>query len=132
MSIGILIHGLANEHKTIIRHKEQATKKLIKAKYALAFNKTCINENTLPKYSNVRLHDPAARDEAFTKDYRKKLVEYQLHTKEETCKTLQKRLDKLNVQFYDMQIDKNLAKEIETQLNVIAENTEQATKVRTT
>ena len=43
MSFGDLIHQLENEHKTVIRHIEQTTKKLIKAKYALAFNKTCKN-----------------------------------------------------------------------------------------
>ena len=56
MSFGDLIHQLGNEPKTIIRHIEQTTKKLIKAKYALAFNKTCINENILPKYSNIYIY----------------------------------------------------------------------------
>lgn len=56
MSFGNLIYQLTNECKTIIRHIEQTTKKLIKAKYALAFNKTCINENILPKYSNLNIY----------------------------------------------------------------------------
>ena len=57
MSFGDLIHQLGNEHKTVIRHIEQTTKKLIKAKYALAFNKTCINENIV-NHCHYLQHSP--------------------------------------------------------------------------
>ena len=59
--IGNLLYDLPNDTKRLIRKYESTEKKLIKANFALIYNTTCINEDILPKYTNVKLHDPGAR-----------------------------------------------------------------------
>ena len=49
MNFGDIIFGLPQEQKLIIRRIEQTRKKLTKTKYSLAFNKTCLKENILPR-----------------------------------------------------------------------------------
>ena len=53
MTIGDLIHDLPKPNKDLIRSIEQTRKKLVKCAYALAYNKTCINEDILPKWTNI-------------------------------------------------------------------------------
>ena len=57
---------------------EKFQKKLINSKYGLIFNETCINEGLLPNYTNIKIHDPAARDQYFTKQYRRQLIDFQV------------------------------------------------------
>ena len=71
MNIGELIYDLQPDVKNLIRKIEKLEKKLIHAKLDLVFNTVCLNENILPIYTNIRTHDPAARNEAFTLEYRK-------------------------------------------------------------
>ena len=61
-----------------IRKLEGFNKKLISQEYGILFNKTCLNEGLLPKYTNFRLHDPAAQNEPFTINCRKQLLKLQL------------------------------------------------------
>ena len=69
-----------NIRKTI-RLIESTDKKLINAELALLFNETCKNENILPRYTDINPHDPAARQERFTVEYRFKLIERQISLK---------------------------------------------------
>ena len=80
MNFGDIIFELPQEQKVLIRRIEQTRKKLTKTKYSLAFNKTCLKEDILPRYTDIKTHDPAARDQHFTKDYRRKLIEFQVST----------------------------------------------------
>ena len=47
-----------NDRETInkIRTYEKLNKKLINAEHAVLFNETCINENLLPKYSDIYIY----------------------------------------------------------------------------
>ena len=38
------------------------------------FNETCLNNNLLPTYTNIRLHDDATKAESFVSDFRKELI----------------------------------------------------------
>ena len=51
------------------------------ARVAILFNKTCLNENILPIFTNINPHEPAARNELITIEYRKQLVKYQINIK---------------------------------------------------
>ena len=77
-NLGELIHDLDEQSKSTCRKFEKCLIKWTKLKLNVVFNSTCIRENILPKYTNINLHDEAARDEEFTKDYRMKLVKRQL------------------------------------------------------
>lgn len=75
MSIGNLIYNLPPEIKKKIRCLEKLNIKIINTKYALVFNKTCKKEDIMPIYTNIRLHDPGARNDIITVRYRKQLID---------------------------------------------------------
>ena len=45
---------------------------------SIMFNKICINEEMLPKYTYFKLHDPAAHKYNSTLEYRRDLVKRQI------------------------------------------------------
>ena len=77
-NLGELIHHLDEPNKQVCRKFEKCLIKLTKLRLNVVFNKTCIQENILPKYTNINLHDKAAEDEEVTKEFRMKLVKRQL------------------------------------------------------
>ena len=77
-NLGDLIFALPVETKQEIRKLEKVFLKLNKTELSCAFNECCLRENILPKYTQIKLHDSAAKNEEFTDDFRRKLVERQL------------------------------------------------------
>ena len=75
------LHNYNPEVRKLIRKAENIEKKKINAELALIFNKTCYDENILPRYTNINTHDPAARYERFTVEYRYQLIERQIEIK---------------------------------------------------
>ena len=69
------------ETRKLIRNIENIEKKLINCQLAVVFNETCLNEDILPIYTNITTHDPAARNERFTIEYRKQLIKRQISLK---------------------------------------------------
>ena len=59
---------------TKFRELERLSKKVIKESSHLSFNETCINNELLPTYTNIRLHDEAAQGEAFVNQFRSELI----------------------------------------------------------
>ena len=55
-SFGQLLFKLTHEDRSCVRKLENETKKTINNHHAVVFNKTCINENLLPKYSNIYIY----------------------------------------------------------------------------
>ena len=51
IDIGSILHKLPEEQRKVIRKKEKLQKKVIKNKYAIVFNQTCLKENILPAYT---------------------------------------------------------------------------------
>ena len=131
MTFGDLIFGLPQEEKLLLRQIEQTRKKLTKTKYAIAFNRTCLKENILPKYTNIKTHDPAARDQEFTKDYRRKLIEYQVRKQEQTWEQLQQKLNRLQEHLSQRDIDHAVLQSILEALDEVIDRTNHATKIRT-
>ena len=56
MKIGQLIFHLPAEKKQKIRKIEKINKKIASVKSSLVFNRTCIKENLLPKYTNMYIY----------------------------------------------------------------------------
>jgi uncharacterized protein (DUF1778 family) len=78
MSLGNLIFNFSVPIKSLIRRIEKNNKKIVNKKYSLVFNETCIKEQLLPNYTDIRTHDPAAREESITVRYRFQLIERQI------------------------------------------------------
>ena len=87
MNIGSLLYSLPAEEKTLVRKLEKHLYKLNAAETAVIFNTTCINEGLLPKYTNLRLHDPTAADDHHTRTFRRRLAERQLIEKHKEVRT---------------------------------------------
>ena len=77
-NLGELIHHLDEPSKQSCRKFERCLLKLTKTRLNVVFNETCIQENILPKYTNINLHDEAVEHEEITREFRMKLVKRQL------------------------------------------------------
>ena len=103
----------------------------MKAKNALVFNQTAIKENLLPKYTNIKTHDPAVKEKPFTKDYRRKLIHHQIEQKQKLLEELNETLCKLRETFAEYPIDKKVREEILEHLDLSAKNSDHANKIKT-
>ena len=86
-TIGSLLSTLPAEEKIVIRRIEKILYKINAAETALLYNKTCIKEGLLPKYTHLRLHDPNAAADAHTLAFRRRLTERQIEEKEKDLRT---------------------------------------------
>ena len=81
MTYAGLLHKLPEEIRSLFRQKENISKKLIDIKWSNEFNSIWLRENIMPKYSRIRLHDPAATTTSATLNYRKYLVDREINVK---------------------------------------------------
>ena len=60
-NIGTVLRDFSVDDRPIIRRLEGLLKKHNNARYAVIFTETCIKENLLPKFTNIRLYDQAVQ-----------------------------------------------------------------------
>ena len=92
MNIGSLLHNLPNDWKSKVNKLIKTHKKLAQCDNAITFNGLCLKEDLLPAFTNIKVHDPAARKEAFTKEYRRKLVQHEYQRKEKLATELREKV----------------------------------------
>ena len=63
--------------KEILRKIERNLVKLTRTRFNLRFNETCRQHNLLPVFTNVKLHDSAAKPQDFVVSFRRKLIEHE-------------------------------------------------------
>ena len=56
MNFGELIFNFPCNIRSKIRYLEKLEKKIVKANIAILFNRTCINENILPKCTDIYIY----------------------------------------------------------------------------
>ena len=110
--LGQLLSQLNYQPAHLVRSIEKAQKKLINAKNSVIFNETCISNGLLPKYTNIKLHDPAIQERQFTLHFRRSLLDEQLKEKTEEVAKLQKELSKLQNDFAKEDIDSTVKRDI--------------------
>ena len=110
--LGELLKGLSDNDKQHVRSIEKVQKKLINTRNAVFFNETCLEQGLLPKYSDIRLHDPAIRQRQCTLDFRRKLVEEQLKDKQIELVKLEEEQKTLQSDFATGTIDSDLKADI--------------------
>ena len=59
---------------------------------AANFNQICLQEDLLPVYTNIRLHNQAIHHAPETREYRRWLIEHQLRVKKEDISRLRRQL----------------------------------------
>ena len=79
--IGDILKNINDGDKKTARCIETTRNKIIKAESSLAFNLVCLQENILPGYTEIKLHDESARNEESTRRFRRELVERQVEDK---------------------------------------------------
>ena len=77
-TFGSLINQLPAPVKSLTRKLEKAEKKLVNCFYGVKFLKTCLKEGLLPKFTDIRSYDPATKEEQFTANYRKEVLQHEL------------------------------------------------------
>ena len=125
------ILSLTGEQKRLIRSLEHLYKKLIKANFAVIFNETCLNENKLPIYTNVKPHDPAVRQQPFLKVFRKRLVEHQIETKKNVIKELDEEIRGLEAKLSETNMVSEVRQEVHDHLAATRSNNQHLNKIKT-
>ena len=128
MSISDVLDLLPEPTKQTFNRIQKLNRKLSKAKQAVLFNETCLNENILPNYTNIRIHDQRAKKQPFTEAFRKSLVEHQLKLKKEQVSELKQKLSILYDSFNESQIDKGTKDRLLSYLDEKVENAEHCDK----
>ena len=76
--LGQLIYGLPPDVRKLVRRLEKCGLKLVREMCCVKYNEVCLRENILPKYSNIKLHDSTLRNEPFTLEFRRRLIQREL------------------------------------------------------
>ena len=131
MNFAQLLHQLSAEQRTLVRKIESLRKKISNCQTAVTFNNTCLRENLLPRYTHLRLHDRAAQDTSSTKNYRRNLVELQLHNKEKELLRLCQELNSAEEDWKSSHVDVSLRNSVETALKDLCDQHHTSAERRT-
>ena len=56
MNIGTVLHELFPDGRRAVRNIENTSRKITNARASVAFNKICIDNNLLPKFTNIYIY----------------------------------------------------------------------------
>ena len=91
----IILRTIPEDTKNKFRLLEKSLKKLKKTQCHLVFNETCVRNELLPKYTNVRVHDEAARQEPIVLNFRKELMQRQIQEQKLSINRLMSQVSEL-------------------------------------
>ena len=115
--IADLIQKVDANIKRKFRLLERTKSNIIKKEWSIKYNEICIKENLLPKYTKLRLHDPAARTTNTTINYRKYLIRRQVTNSKLALEKLKSKCDEINDEINNCSIETNIKTDIENSLN---------------
>ena len=118
-TFGQLLFSLTPDQRSVVRRYENEAKKLNNAKHAVVYNELCVQENLLPKYSNIKLHDRAVQHEDFVIDFRKRLTTEQLSRKKEHLTKLTEDVAKCRADFDQLDVNPEAKRKISDCLSAI-------------
>lgn len=116
MDIGNLLRFLNDDTRFLVRNIEKISYKINNASTAVDFNKSCIQNGLLPKYTYCR----KANSTRTTADERKAFLISQLKEKEETLVRLQNESGDLKYRWNNSQVHDELRKSIDERLAILA------------
>ena len=115
-----------HQRKTF-RILEKLILKKVKLICHLEFNKTCLINKLLPTYTNLNLHDGAAKEEEFVLDFRKNLIERQSEEQENEITIVENQIAEAHVS-----LEETVQSPIKRQaLMIFLERTKHATEKET-
>ena len=129
-NIGMLLHQLPYNLKTIFRKYENKCKNKINKIWSLKFNQTCFNENLWPTYSTIRHHDPALNRNYHTKKYRQYLIEREIEKCTTDIQKITTEITQLKEIINNYDINPELKTPVEEEYKTLLLNHEHVTKTR--
>ena len=73
-SFGSLLSLLPPDVRSLTRKIEKTAQKVTNRSYGVVFIETCINENLLPSFIDIKPFDPAANEREYTTNFRKEML----------------------------------------------------------
>ena len=74
LNFGSLLNLLPTDVRSLTRKAEKCAKKVINRSYGVVFIETCLNENLLPSFIDIKDYDPAANELEFISHPRKEIL----------------------------------------------------------
>ena len=85
--------------KRKFRDIEQLSSKLVSLESHRKFNESCLINDLLPIYTNVRLYDEAVRTRNFVCEFKKQIIRNEIESQSENIRSLQQQLSDLKTEF---------------------------------
>ena len=98
--------------------------------HAVIFSTTCINENMLPLYTNIRFHDRAVQQREFSREFKVQLVHEQLQSKKNAMHSLTDGLQVALSQYEQLNIAVDVKNRITQKFDDIITDHRDATRTR--
>ena len=117
MNIGNALHELSPEGRKVVRKIENTSRKIINAKASVVFNELCINNNLLPKFTNIRLSSEAVQRRPFTLDFRRNLVLNEIDQKRGDIVRLQEQEGRERIEYRYLPIHEDVRGRIDEALS---------------
>ena len=108
MSFAAILSQHPSTSRSVIRDIEKTSRKITNAEAAILFNNQCIQNNLLPKYTNIRLSNEAVRRSKITLEFRRSLVENETKEKEKTMLMLKNKLREQELEFEHLEMTDDL------------------------
>ena len=88
ISFGQLLYRLIEPQRKIVRDFEKLIRRIVRSSYGMMFNITCLDENILPKYTDIGTAEPGVKYEDCTLRFRRDVLIRNLNKFESECKTV--------------------------------------------
>ena len=108
MSFASVLAQHTTTGKTLIRSIERTSRKITNTEAAVLFNNKCIENNLLPKYTDVKLSNEAVRRSRITIDFRRNLVKNETEQKEKALNLLKNKLRREEEEFDRLEMTNDL------------------------
>ena len=116
---------------TKFRKLENLETKIIIRKWSQIFNNICITENLVPKYTNIRYHDPALESSREGMEYRNFVLEREIKIKENEIKDINDEIGLLRNDISSFDVPEEMLNQSYGSLTTFLSNTESVQKTKT-
>ena len=100
-NFGNLLFSLDSQQRALVRSLEKLYRKKIQSSFGVTFNKTCLDEYLLPKYTEIRTYHPGIRYEDCTIRFRQDVVARNLQKSTEDLEALNQEIPVLEQRVKD-------------------------------
>ena len=130
MSYGSLLNKVQPELKSLFREYETICKGIVKERWVINFNESCLREEMLPTFSKIK-NNPKVASSKETVKYRKYLVNREIARSQDKIKSLSVKKQNCFSKIIEFEASDEIKNQILESLEIIIKNSDGAHKVRT-